>query len=82
MKASRNAMKLGKLWELAKSKIRGHYNYFGYWSTQHRLNHFYQEAVRSLFKWLNRRSQKRSYTWKDSEKGWKTFQVHHPRAEN
>ena len=63
VKESRNAMKLGKLWELAKSKIRGHYNYFGYWTNQHRLNHFYQEAVKSLFKWLNRRSQKRSYTW-------------------
>ena len=28
-----------------------------------KLVHFYQAAVRALFKWLNRRSQKRSYSW-------------------
>ena len=62
VKENRNKMKVGKLWELVKSKIRGHYNYFGYWANRPRLNHFYYEAVKSLFKWLNRRSQKKSYT--------------------
>ena len=46
-----------------KAKFRGHYNYFGYAMNWTKLNHFYYEAVRSLFKWLNRRSQKRSYNW-------------------
>jgi len=63
IKENRSRYKLSKLWEIAKSKIRGHYNYFGYWMNRPKLSHFYWEAVRALFKWLNRRSQKLSYTW-------------------
>jgi len=28
-----------------------------------KLVHFYSEAIKALFKWLNRRSQKSSYNW-------------------
>lgn len=62
IKANRNRMKLKELWSLARAKIRGHLNYYGYWMNALKVNHFYSEAWRSLFKWLNRRSQKRSYT--------------------
>jgi len=44
-------------------KIRGHVNYYGYHMNALKLHHFYAAAVRSLYKWLNRRSQKRSYNW-------------------
>jgi hypothetical protein len=30
---------------------------------QSKLSHYYHEIIGQLFKWLNRRSQKRSYTW-------------------
>lgn len=63
IKQVRNAKKLKVIWEEAKAKLRGHYNYFGYWMNKPKLNHFYHEAVKSLYKWLNRRSQKRSYSW-------------------
>ena len=63
MKDNRSKRKRTELWETARSKIRGHYNYFGYWMNRQKLVHFYQEAVKAMFKWLNRRSQKRSYTW-------------------
>ncbi|MCB0411207.1 MAG: hypothetical protein KDD22_01695, partial [Bdellovibrionales bacterium] len=63
IKGSRNRMKLSALWEMATAKIRGHYNYFGYWMNRSKLSHFYGAAVHALFKWLNRRSQKISYTW-------------------
>ena len=63
IKANRNRMKLKELWSIAKSKLQGHYNYFGYWMNRQKLVHFYSEAVKALFKWLNRRSQKSSYSW-------------------
>ena len=63
IKSNRNKAKLKEIWSLSKAKIRGHINYFGYWMNAPKLNHFYTEAIGSLFKWLNRRSQKRSYTW-------------------
>jgi len=62
VKEVRSQMKVADIWELAKAKLRGHYNYFGYGMNRPKLNHFYYEATRSLFRWLNRRSQKRSYT--------------------
>lgn len=63
IKANRNREKLQVLWDKAKAKIQGHVNYFGYWMNATKLNHFYSQAISSLYKWLNRRSQKRSYTW-------------------
>lgn len=62
-KETRNRLPLGDLWKLATAKIRGHVNYYGYWMNTLKINHFYYEAVKSLYKWLNRRSQKKSYTW-------------------
>ncbi len=62
IKANRNRMKLKVLWSLAKAKITGHLNYYGYWMNNLKVHHFYNEAWKSLYKWLNRRSQKRSYT--------------------
>ncbi len=63
IKLVRNQMKLANIWKIACAKLRGHYNYFGFWMNGKKLQHFYFEAMKSLFKWLNRRSQKRSYTW-------------------
>lgn len=62
IKQNRNRKKLKDLWAIAKAKITGHLNYYGYWMNNLKVNHFYWEARKSLFKWLNRRSQKRSYT--------------------
>ena len=61
IKLNRSRLKTATIWSLAKSKLLGHYNYFGYWMNRARLAHFYWEAMKSLFKWLNRRSQKISY---------------------
>lgn len=63
IKAERNLMKTREIWKLASSKLRGHYNYYGYWMNYPKLNHFYREAIKSLFKWMNRRSQKKSFGW-------------------
>ena len=68
IKEVRSQMKLKKIWILAKSKLIGHYNYFGYWMNKQKLNHFYHDVIRSLFKWLNRRSQKASFTWEQFER--------------
>jgi RNA-directed DNA polymerase len=63
IKANRHRHRLAKLWELAAARFRGHYNYYGVTSNEAKLNHYYFACTQELFKWLNRRSQKRSYTW-------------------
>lgn len=56
--------KLRPLMENVRRKFMGHYNYYGLMGNNRRLSHFWFKCLRILFKWLNRRSQKRSYNWK------------------
>jgi group II intron reverse transcriptase/maturase len=44
-------------------KLRGYYNYYGLIGNSRGLNEFYDKSVEIMFKWLNRRSQRRSYNW-------------------
>ena len=44
-------------------RLRGHYQYYGITDNSLSLNRFLYLTRRGLFKWLNRRSQKRSYDW-------------------
>jgi group II intron reverse transcriptase/maturase len=63
IKAHRSRYPLDKIWLNAAQKLRGHYNYFGVSFNLPKLAHYYYAVIGLLFKWLNRRSQKRSYTW-------------------
>ena len=47
-----------------QTKLKGHYQYYGVFGNSRALWNFYEEVKRLLHKWLNRRSQRRSYTWK------------------
>jgi RNA-directed DNA polymerase len=68
IKENRHRHKLNKLWSIAKAKIIGHYNYYGVSHNLAKLNHFYYACIGQLFKWLNRRSQKRSFTWEQFQR--------------
>ncbi|MBK1674349.1 hypothetical protein CKO35_13775 [Ectothiorhodospira shaposhnikovii] len=46
-----------------KRKVRGHYNYFRAIGNISSLWCFHTAAIRLLYKWLNRRSERRSLTW-------------------
>jgi len=63
IKENRHRYKLDVLWEKARVKIIGHYNYYGVSYNLAKLSHFYHACIGLLFKWLNRRSQRRSFTW-------------------
>ena len=54
------------LWfDTLKRKLSGHYNYFGISGNYRCLCQYYTQVVRLLYKWLNRRSQKRSFNWQE-----------------
>lgn len=55
--------KLPVIWEGVGQKLRGHFNYFGVTDNSQALYRFEREVNILLFKWLNRRSQRRSFTW-------------------
>src|SRR5262245_49601289 len=63
LRQERNTRKLPDLWQAVAGKIRGHLTYFGVTDNSHALKQFRMAVRRLLFKWLNRRSQRRSFTW-------------------
>jgi len=55
--------KLKELIPDVNAKLRGHYNYYGITFNSKGINSFYEQAKRSLFKWLNRRGGKSNWNW-------------------
>lgn len=55
--------KAGPLFLTLQAKYRGYWNYYGVIGNSSSLNRFFYETKRILFRWLNRRSGRRSYTW-------------------
>lgn len=46
-----------------KAKIQGHCNYYGVTDNRRAVGNFIYECRRFIYKWLNRRSQKKSFNW-------------------
>ena len=44
-------------------KMLGHYRYFAVKGNGQSVGRYYTMVIELLFKWLNRRSQRRSYNW-------------------
>jgi group II intron reverse transcriptase/maturase len=63
LRQERNARKLPDLWQAVSRKMRGHFNYFGVTDNSPAVYRFERVVQRLVLKWLNRRSQRRSFTW-------------------
>ena len=63
LKQVRSVLRLPVIWQIIGQKLRGHFNYYGVSDNSRSLNCYEQEVHALLFKWLNRRSQKRSFNW-------------------
>lgn len=72
-------MRLNRLIKILNSKYRGYWNYYGIIGNYKSLSEFYFVTRGILFKWLNRRSQCRSYTWKGFHQMWAQMKVETPR---
>jgi group II intron reverse transcriptase/maturase len=64
--------RLSELFKQLNGKLRGYYQYYGVHGNSASLQHFFDGVVRRLWKGLNRRSQRPSYTWP----GFKTLLTH------
>jgi len=62
VKGIRNLVPLKSWWPMLKAKIIGHYNYFGISGNYRCLKQFYVRVMYIAFKWINRRSQRKSMT--------------------
>lgn len=66
-KLNRSRYRLKFLWNIFKSKIRGHIEYYGISHNFRSVSNFIFNARRIFFKWINKRSQKKSFDWKKFE---------------
>ncbi len=71
--------KIPELFKALNAKLRGYYNYFGVYGNLPSLNAFYLYAVRTLWKFLNRRSQRKSYNWLGFNQLMERFDIAKPR---
>jgi RNA-directed DNA polymerase len=62
-RAVRGRYRLPDIWRFFCAKLQGHINYYGITFNTMAVNAFVWRATRILFKWLNRRSQRRSFSW-------------------
>jgi len=59
----RNRARLPDIWKLFCAKLAGHIRYFGMTFNAKHIDKFLYQATRIMFKWLNRRSQRKSFNW-------------------
>lgn len=64
LKAIRNQYKIQEWWPVLKAKLRGHYQYYGVSGNYRMIRKYYWETLKMVRKWMNRRSQRRTYYWK------------------
>ncbi len=74
IRSKRNTMKLGPLWKTFCKKLAGHCQYYGVSHNYDRVAIFFYEATRIFFKWINRRSQRKSFNWEK----FRRFQERYP----
>ena len=60
---SSNIMRKGQMLRIAKVKIVGYLNYYAITDNLNKCSTYLYFAKRILFKWINRKSQRNSYTW-------------------
>ena len=74
LRQHRSVLPLPELWRQVGQKLRGHFNYYGVSDNSAALEQFYYKTRQLVFKWLNRRSQRRSFSWESFHR----YETRHP----
>jgi group II intron reverse transcriptase/maturase len=64
LKNVRNLVGLKEWWKVLKQKLLGHYRYYGISGNIRAISEFNILTTRLAYKWINRRSQKKSFNYK------------------
>ena len=59
----RNLWKIKEIWKRLTNKLQGHYHYYGISGNFNSIKRFYDRTIHLTYKWMNRRSQKKSFNW-------------------
>lgn len=75
----RNVFPFRKLHKQLCRILRGYYNYYGFAGNYATLNRFAYAVEKMWFKWLNRRSQRKSFNWEEFQGVLKRYPLPKPR---
>jgi hypothetical protein len=78
-KGIRNIAPIKEIWKTFKAKLAGHFQYYGVSGNSAGISRYMSEAVRLARKWLDRRSQKKSFNWKSLNSYMERFPLPRPR---
>ena len=78
----RNSTKTKEWWKDLALKLTGHYQYYGVSENYRGIQRFYQETLKLLHKWLNRRSQKKRMNWEKFYEYLKHYPLPKPRIKH
>lgn len=62
-KKAGQVLRKGEMLRQARIRVLGHLSYYAITDNLERCNFYVWRATQTLFKWLNRKSQRRAYTW-------------------
>ena len=62
-KKARHVLKKGEMLRQARARVIGHLSYYAITDNLERGSYYVYRATRIVFKWLNRKSQRKAYTW-------------------
>ncbi len=79
IKAVRNQSTIHEIFDIVRAKLRGHFQYYGVSDNWIMINTYKQRVQKLLFKWLNRRSQRKSFDSKKFNKFLKKNPLPEPR---
>ncbi len=79
IKRERHISDMVDIMEAFGAKMLGHLNYYGVSGNLEMLKAYYYHACHIVFKWLNRRSQRKSYNWHGFAELLKQFSIPRPR---
>ena len=78
---SKRSMPLKMILSSLRKKLRGYWNYYGVIANGKMTGRYMYAVTELIFKWLNRRSQRKSYTWAKFQKHWQgDWQIPPPRV--
>lgn len=80
LRGTRNSGKIKKWWPILQAKLRGHYQYYGISGNTREMYKYYLLTVKMTLKWLNKRSQRKSFDWKQFNEYLKRYPLPKPRV--
>lgn len=79
IRAERNQLGTPAIMQKLREKLQGYWNYYGVSGNGRMLRLYYYQVCRIVFKWLNRRSQRKSCNWSGFNEMLKYFKIPLPR---